>query len=274
MDNAILKYKTLSKEVFGTPSDDPKAAFDESILEKEIKTIVANAVDGGQDPSSILKDEHPQLCHTFVVATRLKAGAPVRMRSYGTQNDDAFEASIWQAGRATSAAPTFFVPITINDIRYGDGGMGWNNPSREAILEARNKWPGRLIGILISIGTGLEDALALNDNSNAIPKVAKTLLKNTFGKHAFKLAVAEYAVRCVTSCELVHRELSQDSGHDLLQGNYFRLNVPQGMSGIGLAEWDKLEDMVALTDAYMDHGEIKKKTRKIADLLQDPRRAG
>jgi predicted acylesterase/phospholipase RssA len=169
--------KTLSKEVFGTPSNDPKAAFNETILEQEIQNIVANAVDGGQDPSSKLKDEHPQLCPTFVVATRLRAGAPVRMRSYGTPDDDAFEACIWQAGRATSAAPTFFLPITINHIRYGDGGMGWSNPAKEAILEARNKWPDRPIGILISIGTGLEDALALNDNSNAIPKISQTLLK-------------------------------------------------------------------------------------------------
>jgi hypothetical protein len=273
VDDTILKYKTLSKEVFGTPSNDPKAAFNETILEQEIQNIVANAVDGGQDPSSKLKDEHPQLCPTFVVATRLRAGAPVRMRSYGTPDDDAFEACIWQAGRATSAAPTFFLPITINHIRYGDGGMGWSNPAKEAILEARNKWPDRPIGILISIGTGLEDALALNDNSNAIPKISQTLLKNIFGKHAFKLAVAEYAVRCVTSCELVHQELSQDSGHDILQGNYFRLNVPQGMSRIGLAEWDKLEDMIALTDTYMDHGEVKKTRRRIAELLQDPRRA-
>jgi len=51
------------------------------------------------------------------------------------------------------------------------------------------------------------------------------------------------------------------------------LNVPQGMSRIGLAEWDKLEDMIALTDTYMDHGEVKKTRRRIAELLQDPRRA-
>jgi hypothetical protein len=36
------------------------------------------------------------------------------------------------------------------------------------------------------------------------------------------------------------------------------LNVPQGMATIGLAEWDKLGDMIALTNRYMDHGDMKK----------------
>jgi predicted acylesterase/phospholipase RssA len=258
--------------VFSETSHDPKAMFDASRLEREIKTIVATAVVGGQSPLIQLKDPHPDLCPTFVVSTRLQASAPVRMRSYGTLDDDAFDACIWQAARATSAAPTFFLPIVINDIRYGDGGMGWNNPAKEAVLEAQNKWPGRPIGILVSIGTGLEDALSLDDNTNAVSGIAEALLKNTSPRHSFRLAVAKYAVRCVTSCELVHRELSQ-GGHNISEGNYFRLNVPQGMSGIGLAEWDKLDAVIALTDAYMDHGEMKKSKRRIAELLQNPQRA-
>ena len=246
--------------------------FDANRLEREIKTIVATAIEGGQSPLIQLKDPYPNPCPTFVVSTRLRASAPVWMRSYGTLDDDPFDACIWQVARATSAAPTFFLPIIIKDIQYGDGGMGCNNPAKEAVLEAQTKWPGRPIGILVSIGTGLEDALSLNDNSRAVSGIAQTLLQNTSPRHAFQLAVAKYAVRCVTSCELVHRELSQ-GGHNISEGNYFRLNVPQGMSSIGLAEWDKLEDIIALTEAYMDHGETKKSKRRIAELLQDPQRA-
>ena len=47
---AILKYKTLSKRVFNSASNNPKATFDEKIFEQEIKNIVAAAV-GGQSPS-------------------------------------------------------------------------------------------------------------------------------------------------------------------------------------------------------------------------------
>jgi hypothetical protein len=82
--------------------------------------------------------------------------------------------------------------------------------------------------------------------------------------------VAEYCVKCLTSCEIVHRELSENPEKIILEGNYFRLNVPQGMSKIGLAEWEKLEDMIALTDSYMDHGESLRRSREIARLLLNP----
>ena len=196
------------------------------------------------------------------------------MRSFGTRDADPFPACIWQVARATSAAPTYFLPIEIDDVLYGDGGIGWNNPTKEAIAEARNVWPDRPIGILISIGTGLEEALQLNDTSKAIPLVVQSLLRNTSPAHAFKLAVAEYAVRCITSCELIHREVAEHCEREILQGNYFRLNVSQGMSTIGLAEWDKLGMMIALTNQYMDNGDKKKEKRLIAELLRDLHRAG
>jgi patatin-like phospholipase/acyl hydrolase len=182
---------------------------------------------------------------------------------------DPFPACIWQVARATSAAPTYFLPIEIDDVLYGDGGMGWNNPTKEAIAEARNIWPDRPIGILISIGTGLEEALQLHD-SKAVPGVIQSLLLNTSPAHAFKLAVAEYAVNCITSCELIHREVAERCDREILEGNYFRLNVSQGMSAIGLDEWDKLGTMIALTNRYMDSGDKKREKRRIAKLLHDP----
>jgi predicted acylesterase/phospholipase RssA len=131
------------------------------------------------------------------------------MRSFNTRDADAFPACIWQVGRATSAAPTFFLPIEIGDVLYGDGGTGWNNPTKEAVLEAHSIWPKRPIGILVSIGTGLEEALQLKDKATKLPDLAHMLLDNTSPKHAFQLAVAEYAVQCLTSCEMVHHEISE-----------------------------------------------------------------
>jgi len=206
------------------------------------------------------------------VATSLHAGGAVRMRSFGTRDADAFSACIWQVGRATSAAPTFFAPIEIDDVLYGDGGTGWNNPAKEAIAEARNIWPNRLIGIVISIGTGLEEPLQLKDKSTQLPKLVQTFLDNTSPKLAFQLAVAEYTVQCLTGCEMVHREIAEHPDQGILDCNYFRLNVPQGMGTIGLAEWDKLRNMIALTNRYMEHGEMKEPKRKMANLLRYPQR--
>ena len=273
MDDAIFKYKTLSEKVFTSKSNDPKATFDHNVFEREIKNIVATAVTGGQSPSTQLKDSRTDLCHTFVVATSLHAGGAVRMRSFGTRDANAFSACIWQVARATSAAPTFFSPIEIDDVLYGDGGTGWNNPTKEAIAEVRNIWPTRPIGIVISIGTGLEEPLQLRDKSTKLPKLAQSFLDNTSPKHAFQLAVAEYAVQCLTSCEMVDREIAEHPDRDILDGNYFRLNVLQGMATIGLAEWDKLNEMIALTNRYMEHGEMRMRKRKMAKLLRHPQRA-
>jgi predicted acylesterase/phospholipase RssA len=272
VDDAIFKYKTLSKKVFTSELNDPKAAFDHKVLEQEMKNVVATAPIGGQSPFTELKDPRTDLCRTFVVATSLDATGAVKMRSFGTRYANAFSACIWQVGRATSAAPSFFLPIEIGDIVYGDGGTGWNNPTGEAISEARSIWPKRPIGIVVSIGTGLEEALQLKDKASKVPDLAQMLLDNTSPKHAFQLAVAEYAVQCLTSCERVHSEIAEHPDRDILDGNYFRLNVLQGMSTIGLAEWDKLKTMIALTERYMQHGEMKERKCKIANLLQYPQR--
>jgi Patatin-like phospholipase len=271
VDDAIQKYKTLSEKVFTTKTKNPKATFDHKVLEQEIKRVVATAV-GGQSPSIQFKDSRPDLCRTFVVATSLHAGGSVRMRSYGTRDNYPFPACIWQVGRATSAAPTFFAPIEIDDELYGDGGTGWNNPTKEAISEVGNIWPDRPVGIIISIGTGLENPLELKDEPDQLSSYARFLLKKTSPRNVFKLAVAEYTVRCLTSCEMTHREIADRPDRHVLQGNYFRLNVPQGMGAIGLAEWDKLKQMISLTNRYMEHGERRELKRKMANLLRHPER--
>ena len=70
-----------------------------------------------------------------------------------------------------------------------------------------------------------EEALQLNENSQ-LSELAQVLLRRTSPKSSFELAVAECAVCCLTSCEMVHREIAEQPEHDILEGNYFRLNVP------------------------------------------------
>lgn len=201
--------------------------------------------------------------------------AAVRMRTYDSNTADAFPARIWEAARATSAAPTFFQPITINGVKYGDGGTGWNNPTAEALAEARHIWPNRLIGCLLSLGTGLEEAIQLSEGNDEPSKgFSRSLFQKLAPGTSFKLEVAKYCVASLTSCEKIHREVSEKYPDRITPSvNYFRFNVPQGMSKIGLEEWKKVGDIVALTEDYMDHGEMLERKKTVARVLSNPQLA-
>ncbi|MBT7955928.1 MAG: hypothetical protein HN731_12105, partial [Rhodospirillaceae bacterium] len=56
---------------------------------------------------------------------------------------------------ATASAPTFFPAFQHPDGReYVDGAIVANNPSKIAVTEARNLFPHRQIGCIISLGAG------------------------------------------------------------------------------------------------------------------------
>ena len=93
----------------------------------------------------------------FVCVTSEKLGKHFRFRSYNSPWDVLDDCPIWQACRATSAAPTFFPPMEIGNppVAYVDGGMGYNNPIRALIEETSHMWPSDRIGCIVSIGTGV-----------------------------------------------------------------------------------------------------------------------
>lgn len=213
----------------------------------------------GLDSSSLMHNSKPNACKTFVVAVNtLASGMPVLIRSY----DDfpTFDCMIWQAARATTAAPTFFIPITINGIKYSDGGTGFNNPAELSIDEAKRIWPNRSITCLVSIGTGQRGPIQLESEPKSF--FQKTL-SYFFPSWSFKINVAEWCVRLLTSSHTKHLELLKKLN---VNQNYFRFDVSQGMSNIGLDEWKKLGLLIALTQNYMDNEMLKEKEH-LAKLL-------
>jgi hypothetical protein len=271
VDDAIARYTELSKTVFTATLNSNAAKFDHKVLESTLKSVIIESPRNLQPDAPL---EEPSTCKTFVVAIRTRGGgaAAHRMRTYNTDTTDASSARIWEAARATSAAPTFFESITINGVKYGDGGTGWNNPTAEAIAEAHSIWPGRRVGCLLSLGTGLEDAIQLNDGSDNISEgFSKSLLQKLAPKASFQLEVAKYYVASLTSCEKVHRDVSEKFADRIFPNvNYFRFNVLQGMSKVGLEEWKKIGDIVALTEDYMEHGEILERKKTVARVLLNP----
>jgi predicted acylesterase/phospholipase RssA len=71
-----------------------------------------------------------------------------------------FDWPMWQAARATSAAPTYFEPVKLDSpsgddyFALIDGGVYANNPAMCAYAEARSIWPEETDFLVVSLGTG------------------------------------------------------------------------------------------------------------------------
>lgn len=91
----------------------------------------------------------------------LGAGKPYWFRSWA--DDPADDFALAEVGQASAAAPTFFPAAEIKardgSTRYfADGGLFANNPSLQAIEEARRLYPKAEEILLVSIGTGELDS--------------------------------------------------------------------------------------------------------------------
>jgi len=84
-----------------------------------------------------------------------------RLRTYDS-NEPGTKCTIWQACRATTAAPTFFKYAEYGEpipARYVDGGLGMNNSIRALVDEASRIWgpaDQSCIGCVLSIDTGVK----------------------------------------------------------------------------------------------------------------------
>ena len=152
----------------GVPVGADHCRFNEEPLVKALKDIIKEYTG---DENTSLGDPHDQgsdYCPIFVVATEGEdAGGPVKLfRSYGFDKD---HCPIWQAARATSAAPCYFPPAWVEVPAPGgwyiDGGLRRNNPSEVALSEARKHWETVRRFFIVSIGTGVQKTVDFIDGS-------------------------------------------------------------------------------------------------------------
>lgn len=151
----------------------------------------------------------------------------------------AWRGKIWQACRATSAAPVYFEHIEVGRKCYFDGGLTSNNPIREAYDEARTEFPNRQFEAIVSIGTGKRPYQAPPRTAWAFFKQAMHQITDTEDKHVAFLKHAN---------EL---DLEDGVAGEKLSNRYFRLNDDKGLFEVDLAAYRKLDLVEQFANAFV-----------------------
>ncbi|PQE33248.1 acyl transferase acyl hydrolase lysophospholipase protein [Rutstroemia sp. NJR-2017a WRK4] len=143
LEEAIMKYEEFAEKIFSKKLswfNRWDATYDHIVFEKLFKEYIRESPLELHEDAALKDASRP--CKTFIITTKLDKHSlsSILMRSYALDEDKESSIKIWEAVRATSAAPNCFKPITINNERYIDGGTIANNPSHLAIMEAAKIW--------------------------------------------------------------------------------------------------------------------------------------
>ncbi|KAL6407343.1 kinesin light chain [Ilyonectria robusta] len=247
---ARKEYVRLAEEVFSLPRYLKKDTFDGQKLEEVVKRLLG---DGRAEEKMLEKDG---TCKVFVCAVpqhdvRARAG-PRLFRTYRVRENASFNCKIWEACRATSAAPSYFEPINIGDEgeqeTFVDGGLGYNNPVEQLLEEARRVFPGRKVACVVSIGTGVANVITFPESPKSSPlKLIKALKK--------------MATESDTTAEKIHGRFRD------VQDTYFRFSVDRGLQGIGLEEWKELSKVRTFTTEYINQQVVSEQLNKVVKAL-------
>ena len=272
------------------PDGDDQCRFDYQKLESVMQSLIKRRL---QDPNATMAEtiQCPDNGNvpTFVVATKgLHAdGPPTLFRSYQCRGHNADKCAIWEAARATSAAPTFFKPIGIEKPPPGatfvDGGFLYNNPAELALSEAHRIWTTVKYFCLVSVGTGRLNSVkvvdarhsgAENSTPSSVRRSKRIRIEETESPGLSALRkIGEICVELATNSEPVHQRLLKLSeSHDPdKRFPYHRFNVERDMDEIELQEWNQMQAIGAHTDAYMEEVEGESKQNKcVQDLMNPP----
>lgn len=188
-------------------------------------------------------------------ATSKETSDIVRLTSYRSPRgrERLFRSTkIWEAGRATSAASSFFDPITIGDFHEGfvDGATGANNPVYEVWNEAQDIWPSdsleASVKCFVSIGTGVPSLKPFTDD---LVGIGQTLLAIT------------------TETEKTAERFCRDKSGLDDNGSYFRFNVLRGLEDIGLEDSARKNAIIAATDRYVESQAVFKQMKACGNRL-------
>lgn len=188
----------------------------------------------------------------------------VFLRSYDSRKETSIEpnATIWQAGRATCATALAFKPIQIGQSVFLDEGIGKYNPAPMVLDEAVvNEWPGREVGVFISIGTGKRPE---GTNSQ----------QHLWWEGFVSSGVGDFAearrrlISKIEDCEKTHLSMKDHlAKRQVNPEHYYRLNVDVGVGEFGMNEWHRLAEISTNTRMYLSDPKNQGKTLDAAGKL-------
>lgn len=193
-------------------------------------------------------------CRGFVLTSLKNAlGLPRILTTYDPNDRNT---KIWEALRATSAAPTFFEEMQFGTpkVTYLDGGVGFNNPCAEVDYAAKALWEGRSIGIIVSVGTGLQ----------SIPSVKKIAQWLPFGLGT-DISLASALAGMATSTARVDNEMKRMYNDS--DTKYYRFDVDRGLADISLEQWMREDEMASLTEQYMCDGQQLRRAKEFGEIM-------
>jgi hypothetical protein len=153
---------------------------------------------------------------------------------------------IWEAARATAAAPFYFPTAVVEGVKFWDGGLANNNPVLEVLSERLLAYPGRKINCVISLGTGFSECKPTKSVFTAVGK-GKQVLKN------------------VTNVNINHERAEEQLKAENV--SYFRFNPSTAEDKIGLADYKLLKALSSHTERYLGREQTKALIKDSALLL-------
>ncbi|GCB20451.1 calcium-independent phospholipase A2-gamma [Aspergillus awamori] len=177
----------------------------------------------------------------FVCAVREDTGVQEMFRTYPPGS----HCKVWQAARATSAAPFYFPTAWVDGVGYWDGGLRANNPVRAVWEEKRRVFPDRGTKCVMSVGTGHP----IQVTGSWVPFIGN----------------ATRILHHVMNPEVSHLDFEETANRHNIE--YERFDPSLENDDIGLADYGKLDILEKHTTNYLNAEVTRSKIEHFANLL-------